>query len=366
MNFLRRFSRVHPVEWGIYFILAMILLSVIAMGVLQIYSVIYTRKKDRYKKGLKELFLKTINDNVILPKEMFVPYLRDLAVIVSMIREFNNKISGEIWEATKKMLIHEVLQRPLLKAVRSHDWKRKCWALQAWILCPSMDYLACILPLLKHKVPAVRYSAASCAIQLDSQEAINAILEVMSQEESYARYPFRDLFLNTGAMVFNYVRNRLGELEDPLQRICALEILSQRAGYIDLNLIRSDLESENPELQWWAVRALENCASQEKGDLLIHFSKKGDPRTRAVAIRCLGNVVEKKALPLLEQFLKDEYYFLRIEAGLAIRKMGQDGLLTLKNQRREVSLEAYDAAQYALSLPEFSVNIEPIQWYRYY
>lgn len=360
-------DRFFTIEMVLTVEVALILMIVFSICVLHFISSFRAAKNKRTDKLLREVLIRGITENKLPVKEEMAPYLYSLSVVTQVIRELNGKIKGATWRKGKELILKEWMGGEINRALYSRSWKKRSWSLQALALFPNPGIEERVIALIKDKIPAVRFSAANCLIKMKSQNGINELLQAMSEEETYARYPFRDLLVTGDAEVFTYIANQYRESENLNVRICALEVLSQKIGFINADLVRKDLESENSELKWWALRALENCPSEESIALLKkHASENQDEQLRSIAIQSLGIIMDRKALPLFEKLLKDSSQRIRVQSALALKKLGKVGVSVLKNQKEEQDKEAFRAATFALSLPDDYTESQSVKWYRYY
>lgn len=345
----------------------LILLIVLSICLLHLISTFREKKNKEGEKALRTLLLNGITENKLPIKEEVEPYLYSLSVVVQVIRELNGKIKGATWRKGKELILKEWMGDKIRRALFSRNWKKKSWSLQALALYPRSELEERVILLLKDKIPAVRFSAATCLIKINTQNGVNHLLKAMAEEESYARYPYRDLLVTGDVQIFTFIANQYRESEDVGIRICALEVLSQKVGFIHVDLVKKDLESENPELKWWALRALENCPSEESIAILEkHAAEDQDERLRTIAIQSLGIIMDRKALPLFEKLLRDPSQIIRMQAAIALKKLGSLGKNVLKNQKEENHHEAFSAARFALSLPDDALDTQAVKWFRYY
>ncbi|MCP5506380.1 MAG: HEAT repeat domain-containing protein [Chlamydiales bacterium] len=340
---------------------------VLAVCLLHIFSAHRLKKDQETDKALRALLLKAITESQLPQKGEIYPHLYSISIVVQVLRELNGKIKGANWRKIKELILKEWIGDQVYRALFSKGWKKKSWALQALALYPKKELEEKIITLLRDKVPAVRFSSATCIIHMKTQNGVNHLLQVMAKEETYARYPYRDLLVTGDSEIFTYVANQYRDSQDQNVRICALEVLSQKIGFIKVDLIKKDLDSDNPELKWWALRALENCPSEESMAILEkHAAKDQDERLRSIAIQSLGIIMDRKALSLFEKLLKDPSQVIRVQAAIALKKLGSVGLAVLKNQKEDQHKEAFDAARFALSLPDDSLDSQAVKWFRYY
>ncbi|MCB1114995.1 MAG: HEAT repeat domain-containing protein [Chlamydiia bacterium] len=357
----------YSIEIALGIEVGLIILIVIALSFLHLFSSRKFKRDQEADKMLRESLLKAITENQPPEKSTFEPHLRSLQVVVQVIRELNGKIKGAFWRKVKELILNEWMGDSIYRALCARDWKKKSWALQALALYPKKEVEERVIALLKDKVPAVRFSAATALLQIKTQEGINALLQVMAEEETYARYPYRDLLVTGDSEIFTYVANQYRDSNCVNVRISALEVLSQKIGFIKVDLVKKDLESAHPELTWWALRALENCPSEESVAILEKYAKEEkDERLRSIAIQSLGIIMDRKALPLFEQLLKDPSQSIRTQAAIGLKKLGSVGLSVLKNQTEEKHKEAFQAARFALSLPRDALDAQTVKWFRYY
>ena len=71
---------------------------------------------------------------------------------------------------------------------------------------------------------------------------------------------------------------------------------------------------------------------------------------RAEVLKILPKILGTEACPKLTEALSDQKWWVRLQAALALKKLGEDGQNILLKQIKE-NKNAFDVAQYVLSLP---------------
>lgn len=340
-----------------------ILLIVLAMILSVFLHMIFRRIREtdvRVKARLKGLIMKWAMNEEPFDYEKLKSKGVNLPRVVSVLKSLEEKFNDEHFEEIKEKALDFIVQRQVNKYLHSSRWLKRAFALQALGMMRSRDYEHLILPFLNDPIPVVRIAAVVCSVKQQTPEAINRVLDAMHSEESFARFPYRDELLGGGAEVFSILQERLRHETRPGLRACCLEIISQKIGYVNFDLIKEDFDSENKTLRWWAVRSLENYPSDESVQQLMKSAEDAHWEIQALAVRCLGMFGLEAAIPTLKEKLSSDQWLVRLNAALGLRQIGQKGVEVLKSIN--VGL-AGDVSQYVLALPDTPLGGETIKWF---
>lgn len=208
-----------------------------------------------------------------------------------------------------------------------------------------------VLKLLADRHPAVRAQAAEWAAAQPSVEVISAMLELLADPATQARFAVQNALLRMGNVIAG-----------PLSTF--LETHSDRAAEAGLRVAESVAEprflasalrlsrAEDVGVREAAAKLLGGIAGAEAAARLVEMLADGDSHVRAAAASALGRMHYWQAGSQLAERLRDERWRVRREAGLALRAIGAPGTLLLRRAVKGDDRFAADMAQQVLDLPE--------------
>lgn len=353
----------HYVEIAVIIEVIVILIAMVTAFFLHLY---FSQKKKRELKIQK--YLTDLLMTIHLEQKRFEPSdFKKKGVrlhhIVKVVKSLDDKISGEKWEELKGLIGKEILKDKVHSYLHSRKWLKRAQAIQAAeMIRGGLDEEMITLGL-NDPIPIVKILAVEGAVRLKTVRTINATLDAMSREESYARYPFRDGLLKGDVEVFQILADRLKTEDHPNLRACCLEIVSQKVGFINFNLIKNDLNSDKLQLRWWAIRALENYPTAESFEKLKEACHDKYWQIQALACRCLGMYGQADAIEILLHKMHSEHWMVRLNAAIALKNIGREGILALKSIDETADPLAYETACYVLALDASSLGAEAVKWF---
>ncbi|MCH9613808.1 MAG: hypothetical protein SP1CHLAM54_08170 [Chlamydiia bacterium] len=353
----------HYVEIAVIVEVIVILLAMVTAFLLHLYFSTKKRRTHKTEKYLTDLLMNIHLEQVRFDTKLFKGKGIRLHHIVKVIKSLDDKISGEHWEETKILIGRDILKDKVKKYLHSRKWIRRAQAIQAAEMIRGDLNEDMIVVGLSDPIPVVKILAVEGAVRLKTKRTINATLEAMSKEESFGRYPFRDGLLKGDVEVFQILAERLKTEDHPKLRACCLEIVSQKVGFINFELIKNDLDSEDLSLRWWAIRSLENYPTAESFEKLKEACHDAYWQIQALACRCLGLYGQAEAISLLIEKLSSEHWLVRLNAGISLKTIGQEGVAALKNMKEEDNELGFQAAQYVLALPTSALGAEAVKWF---
>ena len=208
-----------------------------------------------------------------------------------------------------------------------------------------------VLKLLADPHPAVRAQAAEWAASQPSVEVVSAMLVLLADPATQARFAVQNALLRMGDVI-----------AVPLAAF--LETHSDRAAEAGLKVAESvaspqflvsalRLSSvEDVGVREAAAKLLGAIAGAEAAARLMEMLGDPDPHVRAAAASALGRMNYWQAGSMLAERLRDERWRVRREAGLALRAIGAAGTLFLRKALKGDDRFAADMAQQVLDLPE--------------
>ncbi|OQX55250.1 MAG: hypothetical protein B5M54_03150 [Candidatus Aminicenantes bacterium 4484_214] len=271
------------------------------------------------------------NDHQLTLKE----YVRHPEIFTEVLLEFWQTLSGSSRQQLKN-IFSTYLKEKHKKDITSKRTIKRAKAAKAFVLFADEDEAITIMNLLQDK-PLVKMAALT-ALTLNPQPQIMKIIFKSFIQESKIplRYYF-DLFTAMGKTIEPYVKDILHQ---PLPEE-KLSLLVELIGTIPLNflypeLIRLSLHPSK-EIRTKTARALGNLSLplEEIIETLLLMAEDEAWEVKAQALKSLGKLRVKKAIPLLAQALFSPSWYCRLNGGHALVRLGEEGLEILRKIARQ-------------------------------
>lgn len=205
--------------------------------------------------------------------------------------------------------------------------------------------------LLSDPHPAVRAQAAEWAAAQASTELVGAMLELLADPATQARFAVQNALLRMGTIIAaplaTFLETHSGRAAEAGLRV-AEPIAELRFLESALRLSRAD----HIGVREASARLLGAIGGAEAAARLIEMLGDDADRVRAAAASGLGRMHYWQAGSLLAERLRDQRWRVRREAGLALRAIGAAGTLFLRKALKGDDRFAADMAQQVLDLPE--------------
>jgi hypothetical protein len=208
-----------------------------------------------------------------------------------------------------------------------------------------------VLKLLADPHPAVRAQAAEWAAAQPSVEVISAMLELLADPATQARFAVQNALLRMGNLIAlplaSFLETHSGRSAEAGLRVAESVAVP---GFLSSALRHS--HSEDPGVREAAAKLLGGIAGAEAGARLMEMLSDADSSVRAGAASALGRMRYWQAGSLLAERLRDQRWRVRREAGIALRGLGAAGTLFLRRALKGDDRFAADMAEQVLELPE--------------
>ena len=324
-----------------YFIVFTILLLLVLNQVIK-----YKNKRDEeIKRKISSALLKAVEEERsytpdLLPTGRFKP-----EVLLLVIEDISSKFSGEHWENIKKILLDKYLFSCTRKWAQDKRWLKRHFVARCFALGAHKEDEDLIIKLLNDKVPLIRITAAISAIAIASVPLLLAFFDAMKKEPERGRYAYRDAVLKGQSHIFSWIREQLKIEEDIAMRYIYLDILGAKYDSFVLRYIHKDLQHKEDKLRLKAVKILTNFPTKEALELFLPFLEDHYYLIRAEVIAVLPKIMGQEALPILTKTMQDKSWWVRLQAALGLKSLGNEGKSVLMKE------ESQEVAKYVLSLP---------------
>lgn len=199
--------------------------------------------------------------------------------------------------------------------------------------------------------PAVRAQAAEWAAAQPSPTVISAMLAMLADPATQARFAVQDAMLRMGATIAEplaaFLETHSGLPAESGLRVA--EALSETR-FLPAGLRHSD--AADGAVRMAAANLLGAIGGPASAKRLTELLNDSDSPVRAAAAHGLGRMNHWQAGSQLAESLRDSTWRVRREAAFALRALGAPGVLFLRRALKGNDAFASDMAQQILDLPE--------------
>ncbi|MFL5488139.1 MAG: HEAT repeat domain-containing protein [Gemmatimonadaceae bacterium] len=207
-----------------------------------------------------------------------------------------------------------------------------------------------VLQMLADPHPAVRAQAAEWAAAQPSVTVISAMLVLLADQATQARFAVQTALLRMGGVVAaplaDFLETHSGRAVEAGLRV-AESLAEPSFGPAALSLSRND----DAAIRRGAAKLLGAIGGAAGAARLMELLADEDSKVRAAAAQSLGRMQHWQAASLLAERLRDPTWRVRRDAGLALRSIGAPGALFLRRALKGDDRFAADMAQQVLDLP---------------
>lgn len=271
---------------------------------------------------------------------------RDVQVMAFL--EISRSLTGTGKERLRFVAREILLLDRSRKLCESRLWTRR---LRGARLLARMDVADPIVEkLLADPHPAVRAQAAEWAAAHPSPTVISAMLTMLADPATQARFAVQDALLRMGAIIAEPLAAFLETHSGPPAE-SGLRVAEALAETRFLPAALRLSASENAGVRIAATNLLGAIGSAASAERSTELLKDSDSRVRAAAAHGLGRMQHWQAASQLAESLRDSTWRVRRDAALALRAIGAPGALFLRRALKGNDAFAADMAQQILDLP---------------
>ncbi len=271
---------------------------------------------------------------------------RDVQVMAFL--EISRNLTGTGKERLRFVAREVMLLDRARKLCESRRWTRR---LRGARLLARMDVADPIVEkLLADRHPAVRAQAAEWAAAHPSPAVISAMLAMLADPATQARFAVQDALLRMGAIIAEPLAAFLETHSGPPAE-SGLRVAEALAETRFLPAALRLSASENVGVRIAATNLLGAIGDSASAARLTELLKDSDLRARAAAAHGLGRMQHWQAASQLADSLRDSAWRVRRDAALALRAIGAPGTLFLRRALKSDDAFAADMAQQILDLP---------------
>lgn len=313
----------------------------------------FSDRKKKSDEAAVETFSQAIMASLRGGKELRIPTeSRGFKNGVVTLEHFDHRFTDPEWVRIRDKILDEHLLSQARKNVDNRSWIKRQLTARSFLLNPAKADDKDLAKLLDDPKFLVRVVAAACIVQKSNRKLFEAVIHKMVQETPLLRFSYRDALINADAQKFSWIEEMLKKEKDP--QVCAvcLDLLSTRTTKDLFAITEPFAYSRDQQCRLLTIQILKSISSKESKDILINSLTDADWEVRAEAAKGLAQQQATQSSGNLQTLLSDPVWFVRLQAALALKSFGGEGLKTLSLQNRSKNPEAYEISQYVLALPE--------------
>lgn len=219
------------------------------------------------------------------------------------------------------------------------------------VLMLLSDDRSLIPQLVTDKNPEVRSAAVEWAADEPGEEMAALITPLLDRAAPRYRFAVIDAMIRMRGSVVEPLRVLLSTSTDAATLASALRIARHIADARFLQEALSLARGGSAEVVRGAARVLGAIGGAESPLVLRKLLGHEDESVRAAAIRALRDLDDRDSVEQIAGRLRDSSWAVRREAALALRALGPDGSVLLRQMTRNPDRFAADMARQVLSLP---------------
>lgn len=205
--------------------------------------------------------------------------------------------------------------------------------------------------LLRDPHPLVRAQAAEWAASHPTLDIVTMLLTMLGDEEGISTFTVQDSLFRMGSVVVHPLARYVLTHEGPaVERALRVAVHLADPRFIHPALTRCG--DESPAVRALAAELVGALGGHSGVESLTMLLADPDAGVRAAAISALGKLGYWPAVPRVAECLRDRYWIVRREAGLALHALGAPGILFLRRALSDDDPFAADMARQVLDMPD--------------
>ncbi len=312
------------------------------------------KKRENFESLRQEIInyiLQSVSEGRKYVKEEFPKKYCKPQEMLSALGELDMKLADPLYLAYKTALTDSFLFPIARKWYRSLQWQKRNFAARSFAYVSQEQDEKRVLRLLRDKIPLNRLLAAQAGISIGSDRLLRDITEIIIEEPKRAFFAYRDLFLNGDKKVFDWIQLQIKNEKDPVFRYIYLDIFYEKSGYDILEYINDDLTHSSNELRFRALKILLKFPGVTTVEKILGFLKDPYLLNRAEVCKFLPSILGDEAIIHLKPMIRDEVWWVALQAGLSLRRIGDKGTRILKQLLHDGEEAVRNVSEYVLSIP---------------
>lgn len=203
----------------------------------------------------------------------------------------------------------------------------------------------------------VRYTAARSLGMIGSDEAVDALVEILEHPELIDTPRVLEIVQTMSGQVDQPLKMMLASEEHPLEsKLLAIDLAGDLREHSLVETLLEVLKSSNKEKVVRSIRALGKLSAPQSIEQVLALAQDRAWEVRAQALKVIGILEIDEGIPLLLKGLSDSSYWVRHNAAEALVKLGEKGYDALMTAQGSEDGFARDMAKYQLERVGIAAN----------
>jgi HEAT repeat protein len=246
-----------------------------------------------------------------------------------------------------------VLKPTARKLFSSSSWFKRYNAASCYTYGFDAEDEDKILHLLQDNNVLISINAAISIVKFGTSSQMNKMISVFSTKRRLHQSAFAEIITIDRQELSPIIIDRLEKEEDLYAKLFCYRLLCKFPQQTIASIAEEDLKVNSVDLKIAVIHYLSHCQDNKKKELLYQYARDEHWEIRSAIAKALGEIKDDpKTIQLLSQLLQDSQWWVRINAGNSLSKLGPEGINILKSQSPEKDKFAYETAQKILITKE--------------
>lgn len=327
----------------------LIILCIIILYAIKIVLILNDKYLERKIQIIKPLLQKIDQSPEKITRSMITTLKNSLQQLLNLIED-NDPLYHR--EKVIKVLTEHVFKPKARILATKRNWYKKYLAIACFNYGVDEQDEKYLINLVHDPILLVSLNAARVIFKFPSHRTLNALIDAFSRGRHLQQNSFVDIIAVKNSQlkkIKKYIIERIRNEPDQYIKAFCYRILTLLPSHDEANAwIQNDLQTNNIELK---IAILYFLAKSNFHDFIQNISESANDQrweVRAVASKLLGQMGDEQFLPLLENNLYDQEWWVRINAANALLNFGKKGVDVLESVTKERDRFAYETAQMVL------------------
>lgn len=331
--------------------IALVVFIIILAYALKYYFYRKANNDKRISNQIQESIVSAVASQSSLSESTFPKSWKRLDIILPLFFKLDSTIDSPHWPEMKATMARTILLPVARKKFDSRRWMNRLYSAQCFELAMEDQDEAIISFLLEDKIPLVHLHAAIAAIKFSSASLINLVINAMAKKRRLSQTVYLKVFDLAAPHSQQFIIDRLNTENDPFIRATCYKILMNFKDKLPAIDTTNDINANNMELRLAAIRYTAFADKSHAVPLLVSLLSDTRWEVRAASNRLLGELNATQAIDEISHCLKDQVWWVRVNAANTLKSFGEIGIKVLNEQDPSVDLYAYETAMHVLNKP---------------
>jgi hypothetical protein len=331
-----------------------IILVILCLFVIYILKLIFSLMASRRAKlatKTRELLYTHFNDQTAFSSQTIIRLRKRLQPVLAVIRQIETEYTrSDYLPAFIKYISDEILKPTGRIYAFKHDWFKKFMATQSFLYGFDKEDASIIIKLIGDSSLLVSINASLVGLKYPTPDIVNSMLDIFYETRRIQQSVFAKLLSKESTVINSMILDRLKEEPDMYMRIFCYRVLTELPPQTRVSYrAKYDLQLDSVDLKIAALNYIAHANNPLKVQLIFKYCDDPHWQIRAIVAKNLGYLDGETSLQILENLLRDNEWWVRMNAGNSLAQKGVKGLMILNSQSPKTDKFAYETAQAVLT-----------------